>query len=389
MAEKGFLLISDITGYSKYLNQSELEHARDSLTDLLNVLIEQTRLPLVISKPEGDAIFSYARGGSILRGQSLIEMIEITYAAFRRALDLMIINTTCQCNACRNLPNLDLKFFIHFGSFSAQKLGAFTELVGNDVNLVHRLTKNEIKETTGLKAYAAYTEAVIRALSMQELTEGMLVHHETFADVGEVKLFVQDMHGVWDKLKDKTRVEVRLEDALMTLKFEFPVPVPLLWDYVTKPEYQLILLGSDRLELKNRLSGRTGEDTVYYCAHGKQVSRHTVLDWRPFEQYTTNDSYPPPGVTANYTYRVELLNGGSRLTVLIGRARGPWILSKISDVIVRFIISRRYSRGAGLLRQQIEKDVNDGQLSFVAPLAVERAALAQSAAEELNRASGT
>jgi len=38
MAEQGFLIIADITGYSKYVNESELEHARDSLTDLLNIL---------------------------------------------------------------------------------------------------------------------------------------------------------------------------------------------------------------------------------------------------------------------------------------------------------------------------------------------------------------
>ena len=35
MSQTGLLLITDITGYSKYVNQSELEHAQSSLTDLL------------------------------------------------------------------------------------------------------------------------------------------------------------------------------------------------------------------------------------------------------------------------------------------------------------------------------------------------------------------
>jgi len=99
MAQEGFLIISDITGYSKYVNESELEHARESLTALLNLLIEHTQSPLVISKLEGDAIFSYAPADGFLQKQSLLDMIESTYASFRKALELMVLNTTCTCNA--------------------------------------------------------------------------------------------------------------------------------------------------------------------------------------------------------------------------------------------------------------------------------------------------
>ena len=74
MTQQGFLIISDITGYSKYVNESELEHARDSLTALLNLLIRHTQSPLVISKLEGDAVFSYAPKGGFLQGQSLLDI---------------------------------------------------------------------------------------------------------------------------------------------------------------------------------------------------------------------------------------------------------------------------------------------------------------------------
>ena len=85
--------------------------------------------------------------------------MEGTYIAFRQALERMVLNTTCTCNACKNIPSLDLKFFIHHGTYMTQLLGAQTELVGSDVNLVHRLTKNSITEKTGVKAYAVYTQA--------------------------------------------------------------------------------------------------------------------------------------------------------------------------------------------------------------------------------------
>src|SRR3989304_1383265 len=129
MPENGFLVIADISGYSSYVRDSELEHARDTLAALLNLLIEHTRSPFAIAKLEGDAVFSYAPAGAFLQGQSLLEVMEGTYVAFRIALDLMVRNTTCPCNACRNLPKLDLKFFVHFGEYLVQEMGGFRELL--------------------------------------------------------------------------------------------------------------------------------------------------------------------------------------------------------------------------------------------------------------------
>ena len=196
MAQTGLLLITDITGYSKYVHQTELEHAQSSLTDLLQLLIDYTRSPLILSKLEGDAVFAYASSEGFLQGQTLVEMVESTYLAFRKALELMIRNTTCTCAACRNLKDLDLKFFVHYGSFTIQKLNEYRELLGNDVNLVHRLVKNHIKEQTGFGAYAAYTQAIIEKMGLSGIAGSMISHRETFADVGEVQLYVQNMHAV-------------------------------------------------------------------------------------------------------------------------------------------------------------------------------------------------
>ena len=147
--QNGYLIIADITGYTAFLSGSELEHAEDSLRSLIDLLIKQTQVPLLISRLEGDAVISYADQRSILQGQTLVEMMESTYVAFKQAIELMVLNTTCNCNACRNIPNLDLKFFVHFGTYMLQQLPAYTELIGTDVNTVHRLTKNTIKEKIG------------------------------------------------------------------------------------------------------------------------------------------------------------------------------------------------------------------------------------------------
>lgn len=365
MTQQGFLIISDITGYSKYVNESELEHARDSLTQLLSLLIHHTKSPLVLSKLEGDAVFSYAPAGGFLQGQSLLDMIESTYAAFRKALELMVINTTCPCNACRNLPNLDLKFFVHYGSFMTQKLGQYTELVGNDVNLVHRLAKNHIKEQTGFKAYAAFTQSVMDSLGLGDLQNSLTPHRETFADVGEVQMYVHDMHKVWERLKDGIRIEVRPEEALLIREHMFPVPPSICWEYLTKPEFRAIVLGASKMEARNLAQGRLAVDAVYYCYHGKMESQQCIVDWQPFEQYTI-DGATPLGVSFYTTFKLEAVNGGTRLTCLWGKARGAWIMCKISDLLQKMIFVSQTDQGMEKLRERTQQDLADG-IAFVSP----------------------
>src|SRR5262245_28147010 len=152
--DTGYLLIADITGYTGFLSKTELDHAQGILTELLQVLLKETKAPVVLSRLAGDAVVSYALGDAFATGQTFIEMIENTYVAFKQSIDLMVMNTRCECNACKNISALDLKFFVHYGTFARQKLADHEELVGSDVNLLFRLTKNTVVESTGIKAYA-------------------------------------------------------------------------------------------------------------------------------------------------------------------------------------------------------------------------------------------
>ena len=84
MVENGYLLISDITGYVKFLPQSAIDHGSGALQSLLNAIIENIGPPLIIAKTEGDAVFAYAPERSFVQGQTLLEAIEGIYFAFKR-----------------------------------------------------------------------------------------------------------------------------------------------------------------------------------------------------------------------------------------------------------------------------------------------------------------
>jgi len=383
MIQEGFLIISDITGYSTYLHESELEHARDSLTDLLSILVEHSKSPLVISKLEGDAVFSYVKKGGILQSQTMVEIIETTYAAFRRALDLMIINTTCSCKACRNLPNLDLKFFVHYGQFSTQKIGLYSELVGTDVNLVHRLLKNSVKDDHDIPAYAAFTQAAVGALDNPAIFDSMAGHVETYPDVGEVKCYIQNLHDVWEKKKNEMRVMVTDEDALLISNFDYPVPPMILWEYITKPEYRAIMTGADHMDLTNQTGGRAGVDAVYVCAHGESKSLQTIVDWEPFEQYTTRENIPLPGISAYLTYRVVPTETGSSLAMYWGKAMGNRFLAAIADLVVKHVIVKMAAKTRLQLGDTILHDLEEGKTAFEPLLKINPGWIASAVSDEL------
>jgi hypothetical protein len=45
MADSGFIVMADITGYTVYLNESELDHAQESLVAILDVIVGSTDAP--------------------------------------------------------------------------------------------------------------------------------------------------------------------------------------------------------------------------------------------------------------------------------------------------------------------------------------------------------
>lgn len=321
----GYLLIADITGYTQYLSESELEHAQGVLSSLLEVLLGETKAPLVLSRLAGDAVISYALGDAFPNGQTFLELVENTYVAFRRAIDKMVLNNTCKCNACANVGALDLKFFVHHGTFARQKLSAHEELVGNDVNLLFRLLKNRVTEVTGLRAYALYTDAAVQKLGLEGLTESMRAHSETYEHIGDVKVWIQDMAPVWAARKRAGAIP--LSDTIGRWTVDVALDAATVWSYLTEPSFLMKLLGTARLGYSDRKSGRVDLGTVIACYHGEHATMLTVIEWAPFQRVLYDSVMHLPVSTASLLseFSIEPIDGGVRLGQAFGPPRGPWL----------------------------------------------------------------
>ena len=146
--QNGYLLIADISGFTSFIADTELDHAQAIIRQVLDGLLRNLTPTMNFCEVEGDAVFVYGLAEQVSRGELIAELIESTYAAFRDQQRTMIRNATCPCQACRAISGLDLKFVVHYGEFVLQELAGKTGPVGSSVNLVHALLKNRVGEQT-------------------------------------------------------------------------------------------------------------------------------------------------------------------------------------------------------------------------------------------------
>ncbi len=314
--QHGFLVIADISGYTSFVAKTELEHSHEILSELLELLVERFQPLMTISKLEGDAVFAFAADGVFVRGGTLIDFIEAMYVAFRDKQLSMKRATTCTCNACRHIPSLDLKFFVHCGDFIQQKVASVRELVGSDVNLIHRLTKNHISEATGWRAYILLTEQSCSRLNLN--LANAHVQMEEYEHLGQIKTYNIDLHQRYKEITEQRRVMLEEQDADFILRADFPTPPAVTWEWIQDPDKRNTWNGGHvTWSLGERPNGRAGVGASNHCAHGKSISIEVVVDWRPFE-YSTCDSYENGKKVFTETVRFEPLpNGGTRVHDLL------------------------------------------------------------------------
>jgi len=197
--QTGYLMLADISGYTSFVAQTEIDHAHLALSLLLETIVEKLSSLLTIFQLEGDAVFAYVEADRLPEGKSLLGLIDQTYLAFREKALALYAGATCPCRACKALPTLDLKFMVHHGDFIIRQVAGIQHLLGTDVNLLHRLSKNHVSESTGWRGYALFTNQGLER--MQTDKASFVQQTESYEHLGEVETYVMDMHARYEAMK--------------------------------------------------------------------------------------------------------------------------------------------------------------------------------------------
>jgi len=357
--QHGYLVLADISGFTSYLAKVELEHAHEILTDLLETIVKEFKTLLTISKLEGDAVFAYVPQVNTPGGESLLELIENTYLAFRRQRETSWKNTTCTCNACQSIPTLDLKFFVHHGDYIVQEVSGIRELVGSDVNLIHRLMKNHVTENTGWNAYILFTRQAFQSMAVQP--EGLHEQIESYEYLGDIQILSLNLHERYKAIIEARRTVVTPEEADFSFAFDFHAPPPVIWHWLTDNEKKTLLAGGEAVfTARSRPGGRNGPGASNHCAHGKDLKGllvETIVDWRPFDYYTFEAMEGNSNM--RQTYKLEPVSDGTetRLHFLV-KMISPPLPRFIRRLILKMMLSKMVLSHCQAVANYLARDVD-------------------------------
>lgn len=178
------LFIPDISGFTKFVNETDISHSRHIIEELLEIIIDSNEIGLEVAEIEGDAIFFFRQGAAPDFGQ-ILSQVERMYVAFHAHLKRYESQRICQCGACSTAHKLSLKFIAHFGEVATNNVKNFKKLFGREVILVHRLLKNQVP----LNEYLLTTNElsqIVEGAEDEELLWAEPIAQNVQYDVGDV-----------------------------------------------------------------------------------------------------------------------------------------------------------------------------------------------------------
>jgi uncharacterized protein YndB with AHSA1/START domain/class 3 adenylate cyclase len=331
--QSGHLVLADISGYTAFVADTELEHSREILSELLETIVRCMSEHLTIGQIEGDAIF--ALGARLPPDPAA--WLEDCFFRFHRHLNRIKEVTTCPCKACANVGILTLKFVCHYGEYLPQEFMKKVTYVGNAVNAVHRLLKNKVPS----REYVLVTESALERFPAG-MRERMTPHREEY-DLGGIDCRWLDLSPLRGDARARDEVKV-IDDAHAELRYENVASAPkdVVWSVLTDPELRRAWMKVRRIDYKPgaRNSMLGGE---YHCIHDSGESVFRVAEAVEPDRLTIAFAMGP--IVSWITTQVQDVEGGRTRIVTRCRFDRPTGLQGMFRGFVTKQIMNRYFSG--------------------------------------------
>lgn len=293
---KSLLFLPDISGYTKFIQTTEVEHSQHVISELLEVLIGANTQELKLAEIEGDALFFY-KENEIPSQENLLAQIELMFTAFYSHLKMLGKNRICPCNACATAPNLELKIIAHCGELQHIEVQGNRKPFGEQVIEAHRLLKNSVDSDH----YVLISKELAITIELSKYYFSKVFRFEQGKDTYDDR----EVAYIYS-LIDQKKLNLRAFEEPKKLKFdlppqlsyekEYPISAHRLLEYITNYTYRHHWVkGVDRFEYNENEVTRLG--TEHICVvNGKHLNFVTVSkDVEPGQLiYGELTSSPPP-----------------------------------------------------------------------------------------------
>ena len=280
MENRGLIFIPDISGFTRFVNETEIEHSRRIIQELLEIIINANQTGLEISEIEGDAILFY-KYGDAPNLKELYKQVEKMFWEFHRYLEAYDKRRLCQCTACKSAVALTLKVITHYGEFTSYNVKNFSKLIGKDIILAHQLLKNDIEH----HEYWLVTDGLMQDLASESLPQWINWNNSLKrTETGEVPFQYAYLTPLKNEIppEPEPQLEIPNKVKVITLVKDFDAEINTLF-YTT---VNFNLRGKWQVGVQKA-------DQVSHVLPQVGTRHRCVLDKGQMISYTSNYSYSP------------------------------------------------------------------------------------------------
>ncbi len=232
------LFLPDISGFTEFVQTTEVAHSQHVISELLEVLIDANTEQLQLAEIEGDALFFY-KENEIPSLEKLLAQVEHMFTAFYSHLKLLEKNRICPCNACSSAPKLQLKIIAHSGKLQFINVHNSRKPFGTQVIEVHRLMKNAVDSDH----YVLLSKELTNHMHLSSSYKSKLYNFKSGSNAYDGKE-LKYLYAIIDKKELKLKpfqlakkIELTKTPSFV-LENQFPIAAHELLEYITNFNYR-------------------------------------------------------------------------------------------------------------------------------------------------------
>ena len=219
--QPAFIFIPDISGFTKFVNETGMQLSRNLIADLLEIIIEANILEMTLAEIQGDAVLFY-RLGEPPTVQEVINQCKQIFLDFQNYLKIVERDTRSELGASVSDSDLTLKIVVHYGLLSVTNIRDHIKLMGKDMIIAHRLLKNNVTGDEYVLLSESYLqtqpeESIKPNFNWTQLQHGFTNYehlgdiHYRFAYLTPLRLLVTNNRPIENKQSFKQVISVQVE----------------------------------------------------------------------------------------------------------------------------------------------------------------------------------
>jgi hypothetical protein len=303
----GTFLLADIHGYTAFLSDVGIEHAKEIIGHLFNRIVALDQDHWEVGNVSGDCLFLYSDG--VCSPAETFTHLRRVYTSFRESIEEITSGSTCRCGACDRTGTLAIKFVVHAGEFDTQEIAGRRELIGPAIVVAHRLLKNSI----AMPEYALMTSSVAEVANGSGLTAES--GRDVYPDVGEQRYAYVDLRPLREAFFRSREIYVTEADADVAVSAEIEAPAEFIWrlcmNLKNGPRWAPTLTEAETLSGEMEEAG-----SVHTCLHGDVQMVHLRMAVDRDGYRLTDRLFKVPIVGEMYqTFELKPSASGTRFTL--------------------------------------------------------------------------